>query len=263
MHNMTHRDTATARTSTWNKTLAICVGALLGVTVLLGIAAATPNQASATSYPIYHLGTTDSITAKKSAKTKLFPRYVCGDYQYERGYSVIYYGNSINPNTKVGTLTTELPTNSPWGYLEATFPSNNEPAGVYTIDSWAEYYSLGGWHESPSLTNHTTMKLYLTTKTGKLVDPVKIKKPKSKAKKTAKISWTMNEYADGYQIQYSTSKKFKKVKNKKIKYSLRTTKTIKKLKSKKKYFVHVRAYKKIEGKVRYSDWSKTKVVKVK
>ena len=263
MDNTTRSNAATACASAQNRALAICLAMLLGFAAMLGIAAAAPSQASALSYPIYHLGTADSITAEKSASTKLFPRYVSGDYQYERGYSVLYYGNSVKSGAKVGTLTMEIPKNRPWGFLEATIPTNNEPAGVYTIESWAEYYSLGGWHESPSLNNHTTMKLYLTTKTGKLVDPVKIKKPKSKAKKTAKISWTMNEYADGYQIQYSTNKNFKKAKSKKVKYFTSTTKTIKKLKSKKKYFVHVRAYKKIEGKVRYSDWSKTKVVKVK
>ena len=42
-----------------------------------------------------------------------------------------------------------------------------------------------------------------------------------------------------------------------------TSKTISKLKSKKKYYVRIRAYKKSAGKKIYGAWSKTKTVKVK
>lgn len=58
--------------------------------------------------------------------------------------------------------------------------------------------------------------------------------------------------ATGYQVSYSTSKKFKKAK------SLTTTKTtckIKKIDSKKKYYVRVRPYTKIGKKTYYGAWS--------
>ena len=42
-----------------------------------------------------------------------------------------------------------------------------------------------------------------------------------------------------------------------------TSKTVSKLKSKKKYYVRIRAYKKSSGKKIYGAWSKTKTVKVK
>ena len=45
--------------------------------------------------------------------------------------------------------------------------------------------------------------------------------------------------------------------------SSKTTVTVKKLKSGKKYSFRVRAYKKVGGKTYYGAWSKTKSVKVK
>ena len=66
----------------------------------------------------------------------------------------------------------------------------------------------------------------------------------------------------GYQIQYSLKKNFKGAKNKLVKKSS-TKVTIKKLKSKKKYFVRIRTYKKVNGKMYYSAWSKAKTVKIK
>ena len=80
-------------------------------------------------------------------------------------------------------------------------------------------------------------------------------KVKFKVTKTKKIS--------GYQVQASTSKKFKKAKTKsvKVKASRRAAK-VKKLKKNTKYFVRVRSYtKKKNGKVKYSKWSKVKSAK--
>ncbi|HBZ63035.1 MAG TPA: hypothetical protein DEO89_00110 [Lachnospiraceae bacterium] len=72
--------------------------------------------------------------------------------------------------------------------------------------------------------------------------------------------WSVSD-ADGYQIRYSTNKKFKKaVKYAKVKS---TKKTIKKLKRKKRYYVQVRAYKKVQGKTVYGKWSAKKNAKIK
>ena len=93
----------------------------------------------------------------------------------------------------------------------------------------------------------------------------KLKSAKSKKKKMITLTWTTNKNSSGYQISYSTSKKFKKsktktvlVKNKKTK-----TKTIKKLKSKKTYYVRIRGYKTANGKKLYGHWSQVKKVKTK
>ena len=93
-----------------------------------------------------------------------------------------------------------------------------------------------------------------------------ISKLVSSKKKTLKATWSANvNDADGYQVQYSTDKKFKKgVKSVNIKGKKNTSKTIKKLKSKKTYYVRVRAYiDQGDGEKAYTKWSKVKSVKVK
>ncbi|MGN0458207.1 MAG: leucine-rich repeat protein [Eubacterium sp.] len=71
----------------------------------------------------------------------------------------------------------------------------------------------------------------------------------------------------GYQIQYSTSSKFTNAKTVTVGKNSTTSKTISKLKAKKKYYVRVRTYKtvKINGKATkiYSSWSKYKAVTTK
>ncbi len=80
-------------------------------------------------------------------------------------------------------------------------------------------------------------------------------------KKQFKATWKKVASVDGYQIQYSTDKSFKKGK-KTVTVSKQSTtgKTVKKLKAKKKYYVRIRAYKTINGKKQYSAWSKNKAV---
>ena len=78
-------------------------------------------------------------------------------------------------------------------------------------------------------------------------------------KKAFTAMWTKANGVAGYQVQYSLKKNFKGAKTKKLN---KTKLSVKKLKSKKTYYVRVRAYKKINGKMQYSKWS-TKKVKVK
>ena len=90
------------------------------------------------------------------------------------------------------------------------------------------------------------------------------------AKKSIKVNWK-KQYAKkkqgratGYQIQIATDKKFKKGKKTvNVKSWKKTTKTIKKLKSGKRYYTRVRTYKKVLGKKYYSKWSKVKRVRTK
>lgn len=90
----------------------------------------------------------------------------------------------------------------------------------------------------------------------------KIKKIKAK-KKSLKITWKRVSGIKGYQIQYSTSRKFKKSKKITIKKVKTTSKIIKKLKSKKKYYIRIRTYIIANGKKKYSKWSKKKSKKTK
>ena len=93
----------------------------------------------------------------------------------------------------------------------------------------------------------------------------KVKVASAKAgKKSIKVTWKKVKGIKGYQIQYSTNKKFKKGnKTITVKSAKSTSATIKKLKSKKKYYVRMRTYKVVNGKKVYSAWSKAKSVKVK
>ena len=93
------------------------------------------------------------------------------------------------------------------------------------------------------------------------------KKPEMKkltaGKKKFTVQWKKDKKADGYQVQYSTDKKFKK-NVKSVNVSKKSTKaTVKKLKKGKTYRVRVRSYKKINGKKYYSGWGKVKSVKVR
>lgn len=84
-------------------------------------------------------------------------------------------------------------------------------------------------------------------------------------KKKLIVKWKKQKQStNGYQIQYSTSKKFttKKTKIKKITKNTTTQSTISKLKSKTKYYVRIRTYKKVQGKTYYSTWSKVKVRRI-
>lgn len=88
-----------------------------------------------------------------------------------------------------------------------------------------------------------------------------VKSLKSTKKKTLKVSIKKKiTGATGYQIQYSTNKKFKKAKST---TTNSLSKTVKKLTSNKKYYVRVRSLNIVNGKKVYGKWStaKNKIVK--
>ncbi len=94
--------------------------------------------------------------------------------------------------------------------------------------------------------------------------PAKAKITKLTAgKKQITAVWTTVKGAEGYEIQYSTSKKFTKKATKKItvKSAKAKKKTIKKLAKDKKYYIRLRAYKKVNKKPVYGSWSKVKYIK--
>ena len=82
-------------------------------------------------------------------------------------------------------------------------------------------------------------------------------------KKSITVSIKKVNNVSGYQIQYSTSQSFKTKKTVSLSNPKTVKKTIKNLKSKKKYYVRIRAYKKVSNKTYFSSWSKTKSVKTK
>lgn len=89
----------------------------------------------------------------------------------------------------------------------------------------------------------------------------KLTSPKAK---TIKVTWKKDTQADGYQIQYARNAKFTSGKcNIIVEKKTTVSKNIPNLKKNKKYYVRVRAYKKIDGKKCYGAWSKAAQVKCK
>ena len=121
---------------------------------------------------------------------------------------------------------------------------------------------------SESATTPSTTQPTIKPSTTKNTETVKPKKTSikklSKGKKKFTVTWAKVSGVKGYQIQYSSDKKFKKNNKSVTVTKQKTTKaTVKKLKSKKKYYVRVRTYKTVNGKKIYSSWSKVKSVKTK
>ncbi|MBR1663654.1 MAG: hypothetical protein IJ696_04925 [Ruminococcus sp.] len=104
------------------------------------------------------------------------------------------------------------------------------------------------------------------TKTFK-INPKKttIKKATSPKTRQLKVSYGKVKGVTGYQVKYSTSKKFTKktTKTVTVKGAGKTSKTIKKLKKGKTYYVKVRSYKVVNGVKYYGAYSAVKKVKVK
>ena len=89
------------------------------------------------------------------------------------------------------------------------------------------------------------------------------------AKKAMTVKWRksnekiVGKNIDGYQIRYSLKKSMKGAKTVTVKGWTVTSKKIKKLRSKKKYYVQIRTYKKTDGKTYRSAWSRAKAVKTR
>lgn len=97
------------------------------------------------------------------------------------------------------------------------------------------------------------------------VSKVTLSSVKSTKKAMANVAWKTVTGASGYVVEYSTSKKFSKSTTKTVKVKKGASKktTLKKLKSGKKYYVRVKAYKTVNGKAVYGAYSSVKSVKVK
>lgn len=108
----------------------------------------------------------------------------------------------------------------------------------------------------------TATQVQNNTESQSVMAPAKVKNVKLKkaGSNKLKLSFDKVKQAKGYQISYSTNKRFagaKKVTVKKNQY------TIKKLKKGKTYYVRVRAYKMDGSKKVYGKWSEVKKCKVK
>ena len=132
-----------------------------------------------------------------------------------------------------------------------TYHKGMKNVGKYTV----KVSLKGNYSGTKSLTYNINPK-------GTSVSKVKV------AKKGFKVTWKKQAtQTTGYQVQYSTSSKFKSAKTVTISNNKTTSKSVGKLSAKKKYYVRVRTYKtvKVNGKkvILYSGWSKAKSVTTK
>ena len=132
-----------------------------------------------------------------------------------------------------------------------SYPKGMKNVGKYTVKVTLK----GNYSGSKSMTYNINPK---STSVSKV----------TAAKKGFKVTWKkQTTQTTGYQVQYSTSSKFKSAKTVTISKNKTTSKSVGKLSAKKKYYVRVRTYKtvKIGGKSvkLYSGWSKAKSVTTK
>lgn len=147
--------------------------------------------------------------------------------------------------------------------------SGNYCDKTYVLDKGTYYLFVNttlcdGWRDH-KYANHTTsdfdLGFWLSINASDYTKAPTLKSLKNKKKLKLQVKFSKSKYVSGYNIQYSTSKNFKKPK--KISTS-KTTVTIKKsIKKKKTYYVRVRAYRIYAGKKRYSVWSNVKSIKIR
>ena len=110
-----------------------------------------------------------------------------------------------------------------------------------------------------------------STKTGnysrytkvKIERPAKLKVHSVRGgKKKLTVNWTWDGQ-DGFQLQCATNRRFTKNKKSCTVKGVRESKTFKKLKSGRTYYVRMRAYNSYSGTKYYGKWSKVKKVKIK
>ncbi len=118
------------------------------------------------------------------------------------------------------------------------------------------FYTVCAYNGNDKGTYHRTGKKIIRLTAPALNNPV------NKTAKKLEVKWKKNNKAAGYQVQYSTSKKFSGAKTLNIKSKNTTKKTISKLKKNKKYYIRIRSYKKSGKTTYYSNWSSKKSKKI-
>lgn len=139
---------------------------------------------------------------------------------------------------------------------------------IYNDDS-RENYSINMKHIKKELPKDDKTKVTTsstvqnpTKPTAAIKKPAKVTKVKLAAKKKKlNVKWKKIKGVSGYQVKAATNKKF--TKNKKTVNVKKNKATLKKLKSKKKYYIRVRAYQKIGSKTYIGKWSQAVSKKVK
>ena len=143
-------------------------------------------------------------------------------------------------------------------YYTVSYDSDTASVGTHKVT-----VDFGYLYSGSATASYTISQQATATRTSYSIKINKTTLKKLKARsKGFKITWNKRTDVTGYEIQYSTKKNFKTAVTTTVKAAKKTL-TIKKLSSKKKYYVRIRCYKKIDGVIYYSAWSKAKKVKTK
>lgn len=97
----------------------------------------------------------------------------------------------------------------------------------------------------------------------KIPKKVSLKSVKAAGKKKLKVKWKWLTGAKGFQVQYAMNRSFTKSRKTVNASAYAEEKTLKGMKSKKTYYVRVRAYNYVSGMKYYGSWSNIKKCKVK
>ncbi|MBQ9965487.1 MAG: fibronectin type III domain-containing protein, partial [Clostridia bacterium] len=206
----------------------------------------------------------EDYTVKYSSGRKNIGKYkvtVTFKGQYS-GKKVVYF--TINPKIKISstkytytgktkrptvTITNSSGKKISTKYYSIGYSSGRKKVGKYTITIKFKKGHSGTYKKTFTIVPKGTTASKLTA-----------------AKKSLKVTIKkQSAQTTGYEIQYSTSKKFPKstTKTKTINSYKTTRSTIKGLKAKRTYYVRVRTYKTVGKTKYYSAWSKYKSVKTK
>ena len=145
-----------------------------------------------------------------------------------------------------------------------TYDSSNKKVATVTSSGRVTVKAYG--ESTVTIKASETESYYSTIKkvTVKVV-PKKalLKSAKSPSKKKMKISWKKDKTATGYEIYVSPKKDFSRETIERSYKKNTVSKTIVGWKSKKTYYVKIRAYKTIRKKKYYGAWSNVKKVKIR
>ena len=157
--------------------------------------------------------------------------------------NVTYNGKAQKPSVKVYSGKKRLSSK----YYMVSYKNNkNVGYGTVTVKGKGNYSKTSG-----------TAKFKINLK------KTKLSTAKSTKKKTFITTWKKTGGNSGWQVQYSTNKKFRSgVRTVNLK-SRNTKLTVRKLRSRKNYYVRIRSYKKVGKQTWYSRWSSVKSVRIR
>lgn len=167
------------------------------------------------------------------------------------------------------TATVIKPTCAKQGYTKHTCSVCKKTYNSNYVKATGKHsYGTGKVTKKPTSTSTGTMTYTCKVCGGKKTSTISKLAKASISKLTAKskgftASWKKVASATGYQLQFSTSSKFSNAKIITITKNSTLSKSVTKLKAKKKYYVRIRTYRTINGVKYYSSWSVHKTITTK